>query len=166
LPSWWSGKVRQALHYVSGTVSDRERAELMSWLTPTQLALFDSMHRVDQRHGLDVVHSLRRAGRNEPELLLAGLFHDAGKGSSTRLHHRVVWSLGEHYGPWIWRAAGVAPGVGAGLQRMREHVERSAQLALDAGCPRLTAELIRHREGAAPGAASLVDALRLADEAN
>jgi hypothetical protein len=150
------------VRYVTGSVSERERAELMSWLTPSQLALFDSMHRVDRRHGLDVMRSLRSAGRDEPELLLAGLFHDAGKGSSTRLHHRVVWSLGEHYGPWIWHAAEALPGVRNGIGRMRDHVERSAQLALQAGCPPLTAELIRHR----PTPSGLVDALRLADEAN
>jgi hypothetical protein len=147
---------------MTGSVSERERAELVSWLTSPQLALFDSMHRVDQRHGLDVMRSLRAAGHNEPELLLAGLFHDAGKGRATRLHHRVAWSLGERYGPWIWGAASALPGMADGLQRMRTHDERSAQLALEAGCPPLTAALIRQQ--AQPG--RLGDALRLADEAN
>jgi hypothetical protein len=162
LRTWWSGKIRQALRYATGSVSEAERTDLAKWLTPAQLALFDSMHRVDRRHGLDVVRSLRDSGRNEPELLLAGLFHDAGKGSSTRLHHRVVWSLGEHYGSWIWSSASVLPGVRDGVARMREHVDRSAQLSLEAGCPPLTATLIRHR----PAPNGLVDALRLADEAN
>jgi hypothetical protein len=148
---------------MTGSVSERERAELVNWLTPAQLALFDSMHRVDQRHGLDVVSSLRAAGHNELELLLAGLFHDAGKGTATRLHHRVAWSLGERYGWWVWRAAGTAvPGMARGLERMRTHDERSAQLALDAGCPPLTAALIRQQAQAG----RLGDALRLADEAN
>jgi hypothetical protein len=147
---------------MTGSVSQRERAELVTWLTPAQLVLFDSMHRVDQRHGLDVVRSLRAAGHNEPELLLAGLFHDAGKGTATRLHHRVAWSLGERYGSWIWQAAGVVPGMADGLERMRTHDERSGQLALDAGCPPLTAALIRQQARAG----RLGDALRLADEAN
>jgi hypothetical protein len=162
LRSWWRWRIRQAARYVTGSVSERERAELMSWLTPAQLALFDSMHRVDQRHGLDVVRSLWVAGHNEPELLLAGLFHDAGKGTATRLHHRVAWSLGERYGSWVWQAAGALPGMVRGLERMRTHDERSAQLALDAGCPPLTAALIRQQAQAG----RLGDALRLADEAN
>lgn len=147
---------------MTGSVSQREREELVSWLTAAQLALFDSMHRVDQRHGLDVVRSLRAAGHDEPELLLAGLFHDAGKGTATRLHHRVAWSLGERYGSWIWGAARAVPGMAHGLDRMRAHGERSAQLALEAGCPPLTAALIR-QQGQSGG---LGDALRLADEAN
>jgi hypothetical protein len=147
---------------VTGSVSERERAELVSWLTPVQLALFDSMHRVDQRHGLDVMRSLRAAGHNEPELLFAGLFHDAGKGTATRLHHRVAWSLGERYGPGIWAAARALPGMAGGLERMRTHDERSAQLAVEAGCPPATAVLIRQQAHSG----GLGEALRLADEAN
>ena len=52
------------------------------------------MHVADQRHGLDVVASLRAAGRTDPDLLLAGLLHDAGKGQ-TGVWPRVAWSLGE-----------------------------------------------------------------------
>jgi hypothetical protein len=159
---WWPGKVRQALRYITGTVSPGERGELSGWLTPAQLALFDSMHRVDQRHGLDVVRSLRDAGYNDPELLFAGLFHDAGKGRSTQLHHRVAWSLGERYGAWVWDRAAIIPGMGDGIERMRGHAERSARLSLAAGCPPMTAELIRHR----PAPRGLDEALRLADEAN
>lgn len=142
-----------------------ELRELARWLTPAQRALFASMHPADRRHGLDVVAALRGAGHAEPELLLAGLFHDAAKGPSVRLWHRVAWSLGERFGAWIWRAAAMLlPGGRHALERIRDHAERSADLALAAGCPGETAELIRHQ--AAPRDADLGRALRLADEAS
>ena len=161
---WWTGKIRQAARYVTARVTEAERRDLAEWLTPAQLRLFDSMHRADQRHGLDVADGLRRAGHDEAELVLAGLFHDAAKGQSTRLPHRVMWSLGERYGAWVWTVARRIPGFADGLQRMREHSERSAELALRAGCSPLTAELIRYQSE--PRDPVLGHALRVADEAN
>jgi hypothetical protein len=149
---------------MTAKVSDDERDELARRLTRAQMRLFESMHRVDQRHGLDVVDALRRAGHDEEDLVLAGLFHDAGKGRSTGLLHRVAWSLGERYGPWVWTLAARLPGFATGLARMRDHASLSAELALRAGCSRLTAELIRYQ--ARPRDATLGEALRLADEAN
>ncbi len=69
----------------------------------------------DRRHGLDVLGRLRALGSDDRDLLLAGLFHDAGKGRSIRLWHRVAWSLGERLGPWAHRVA--APSAG----RWRRH---------------------------------------------
>ena len=161
---WWTGKIRQAIRYLTARVADDERRELGAWLTPAQMRLFESMHPVDQRHGVDVVNSLRQAGHTEDDLVLAGLFHDAGKGRSTGLRHRVAWSLGERYGAWVWTVTSRLPGFARGLQRMREHSERSAQLALRAGCSPLTAELIRDQ--AVPRHPALGDALRVADDSN
>lgn len=153
------------MRHVSGRVSDVELRDLARWLSPAQQALFGSMHPADRRHGLDVVAALRAAGRAEPELLLAGLFHDAAKGPSVRLWHRVAWSLGERFGAWIWRVAGMLlPDGHHALERIRDHAERSAELALAAGCPWETAELIRHQ--AAPRDPDLGRALLLADEAS
>jgi hypothetical protein len=162
--TWWANKVRQSLRHVVGRVADREIATLRQSLTPAQLRLFLGMHRADQRHGLDVVETLRRSGRAEPELILAALFHDAAKGPSVKLWHRVAWSLGERYGEAPLRLAARLPGFPAALERIRHHPERSAELALAAGCPPLTAQLIRLQ--AAPEHRPLVDALRFADEAN
>ena len=161
---WWAGKIGQAIRYLTASVRDDERRDLAAWLTPAQLRLFDSMHRADQRHGLDVVEALRRAGHDEDDLVLAGLFHDAGKGRSTQLSHRVAWSLGERYGAWVWTVAGRLPGFAAGLRRMRDHSEQSAALALKAGCSPLAADLIRYQS--APRDPALGEALRAADEAN
>lgn len=164
MTSWWGGKVRQVARHVTGRVSREERTALEAWLTPAQLGLFDRMHRADRRHGLDVVAALRADGHTEPALLLAGLFHDASKGPRTRLVHRVTWSLGERYGPWVWRVARPLPTFGRALDRMASHAVDSALLARAAGCPDLTAELIRHQ--ARPRDPVLGEALRVADEAS
>ena len=128
-----------------------------------QLALFESMHAADRRHGLDVVASLRAAGVTAHDALLAGLLHDAGKGR-TGVWPRVAYALGDHYGRWIWRAARLLPGFGPALERLRTHAEMSAGLAATAGCSPRTVELIRHQES--PVDAEFGELLRLADEAN
>jgi hypothetical protein len=144
-------------------VGPAERSELEAWLTDPQLALFDGMHVADRRHGLDVVATLRAEGVTDPEVLHAGLLHDAGKGR-TGLWPRVAHSLGEAYGSWVWRVAGVLPPVGAALSRLRDHAEVSASLARAAGCSPRTVELIRHQDAPVdPDAGRL---LKLADEAN
>ena len=140
-----------------------ERAELAGWLTPPQRQLFEAMHVADQRHGLDVVATLRSDGATDHDLLLAGLLHDAGKGD-TGLWPRVVYALGQAYGGWAGRLAAVLPGVRAALRRLRDHAEVSARLAAEAGCSARTVELIRHQDAPVdPGDGRL---LQLADEAN
>lgn len=136
---------------------------LAAWTTPAQRRLFEKMHVADQRHGLDVVASLRANGVGDRDVLAAGLVHDAGKGD-TGVWPRVVHSLGQAYGPWIWRVAGVWPGMSTTLQRLHEHAERSATLAAEAGCSERTVALIRYQDD--PRDPEFGELLRLADEAN
>jgi hypothetical protein len=144
-------------------VAPEERAGLVAWLTLGQLELYDRMHVADRRHGLDVAATLRAEGVTDTEVLLAGLLHDAGKGD-TGVWPRVAHSLGQAYGPWVWRTAGVLPGMPAAIERLRVHAETSAQLAAAAGCSPRTVELIRHQDAPIdPDAGRL---LQLADEAN
>ncbi len=161
---WWAGKVRQFRRHVFGRVSPAERAALAEWLTPAQLALFDGMHPADRRHGLDVVGALRAADHDDPDVLLAGLLHDSGKGRSVGLWQRIGWSLGDRYGAPVRRAFEKLPGFASAFRRIDEHATRSAELALAAGCSPRAAELIRSQ--AAPSDPVLGEALRLADEAN
>ena len=135
----------------------------MAWLEPSQLELFDRMHVADRRHGLDVMADLRRSGAVDRDLLAAGLLHDCGKGSRTRLVHRVAWSLGQRYGTWVWRASSRLPTFRAGLGAMRDHAERSALLAERAGSSARTVGLIRNQERPLDDAGRLLQA---ADEAN
>jgi hypothetical protein len=158
------GRQDAPARHLFGRVTPAEQEECRTWLTPAQLSLFDRMHPADQRHGLDVVAALRADGHEAPELLLAGLFHDASKGRRTRLWHRVAWSLGERYGGWVWSACRPIPGFAAALDRIRTHPADSALLALAAGCSRATAELIRHQS--APRDPVAGEWLRLADEAS
>ncbi|MFH1475196.1 MAG: hypothetical protein ABIG85_04980 [Chloroflexota bacterium] len=162
--SWWASKARQLGRHVVARVRPVEHAALAEWLTPAQLALFDAMPVADRRHGLDVVSALRAAHVTDRDVHLAGLFHDAGKGQSIRLWQRVAWSLGELLGPWVHRLAARLPGGDVAMARLRDHAERSAELAAAVGCPPGSVALIRGEAG--PGAAASLAALRAADEAS
>lgn len=161
---WWATKSRQFMRHLLGRVSSAERAALEAWLTPEQLVLFDAMHRADRRHGLDVVASLRRGGHVDPDLLVAGLLHDCGKGRWVGVWHRVGWSLGQRYGRPMRAVGERLPGFARAFASLDNHAARSADLALAAGCSELTAQLIRHQDE--PADSPLGEALRLADEAN
>jgi len=160
---WWVAKIRQTRRHVFARVSPRERDTVAAWLSPAQLVVFDGMHRADQRHGLDVVAALRAAGVDDPEVLLAGLLHDAGKGH-TGLLPRIVYALADAYVPWLRQAVGWLPGMRADLDRLRRHAETSARMAEAAGCSERTVELIRWQD--APRDPEAGERLRLADEAN
>ena len=163
LASWWGSRARQFRAHVRASVGPAERAGLETWLTDQQLALFDGMHVADQRHGLDVVATLRTDGMSDPEVLLAGLLHDAGKGH-TGVWPRVAYALGQRYGSWIPQVAGVLPPARAAQARLRDHAEVSAALAGAAGCSPRTVELIRHQDAPVDPEAGRL--LQLADEAN
>jgi hypothetical protein len=161
--SWWASRARQFRAHLRARVGSEERARLADWLTPAQLELFDGMHVADRRHGLDVVARLRADGHADPDVLLAGLLHDAGKGD-TGVWPRVAYALGQEYGSWIWRLASVIPGLGGSLRRLQGHAGTSADLAARAGCSEKTVELIRHQD--APIDPVDGRALQLADEAS
>jgi len=161
--SWWASKVRQFRSHLRAHVDPLERAALASWVEPRQLEVFDAMHVADRRHGLAVVATLRADGATDHELLLAGLIHDAGKGD-TGIWPRVAYSLGQHYGTWVWHVAGVIPGWSPALTRLRDHAESSARIAAAAGCTPRTVELIRHQDD--PIDPDAGRRLQLADEAN
>jgi hypothetical protein len=161
---WWAGRIRQFGRYVTGRVSASERRALRSWLTPAQLELFEEMHRADQRHGLHVVVTLRRAGHSEPDLLIAGLLHDCGKGRSLHVWHRVGWSLSQRYGEGVRHALVRLPTFRGAFATLEAHADKSAEMALVAGCSPRTADLIRHQDD--PTDADLGVALQLADEAS
>ena len=140
---WWAEKIGRVIRYARAGVSAAERAEVAALLTPRELALFEAMPRADRRHGLDVAAALRRAGHGDDrELILAGILHDAGKGSSVRLWHRVAWSLGQRYGQRVVRGAAAVPGARAVFARLDAHARISADLARGAGAPARTVALI------------------------
>jgi hypothetical protein len=161
--AWWRSKVRQFRTHVMARVMPAEQQALVEWLTPAQLRLFDAMHVADRRHGLDVVASLRAEGVVDPDVLLAGLLHDSGKGDAGVMS-RIVHSLGQAYGHWIVRVVSTVPGRRSELDRLATHPERSAALAREAGCSPRTVELIRDQER--PRDPEFGTLLKMADEAN
>jgi hypothetical protein len=160
---WWATKVRQFRAHVRAKVSPAERSALVDWLSPPQLDVFDAMPVADRRHGLDVVMRLRAEALTDPEVLVAGLLHDAGKGPGVGLWPRVAWSLGEVWGPWVVRLAGRLPGFRPALDRIRDHAEVSAAMAAAAGCSARTCDLIRYQADPRDPAAGMQ--LKRADEA-
>lgn len=162
-PAWWAAKTRRVVAFLVGRVGEAELAAAATLMTPAQVALFRSMHRSDQRHSLDVVATLRAEGATEPDLLLAGLLHDCGKGQ-TGLLPRIVYSLAQAYGTWLAAPFRLVPGVGEALVRLERHPELSARLAVTVGCSERCVDLIRHH--VEPRDPDLGRLLRLADEAS
>jgi len=155
--------VRQARRHVFARVAARERDAVAGWLSPAQLQVFDTMHVADQRHGIDVVAALREGGERDPEVLLAGLLHDAGKGNAG-LVPRVLYSLGQAGIGFPVRVAVRFPPIRSTLDRLAGHAESSARIAEAAGCSPRTVELIRWQD--APRDPEAGERLRLADEAS
>ena len=163
MASWWADKSRQVGRHLRARVSPADRASVAAWVSADQLAVFDAMHVADRRHGLDVVAHLRADGVRDVEVLVAGLLHDCAKGD-TGVLPRIAYSLGQRYGGWVWRVAGVVPGWRAAVERLRVHADASAELARAAGCTPRTVELIRHQD--APVDPLMGRLLQLADEAS
>jgi hypothetical protein len=159
---WWVSKARQTWRHLRARVSRREREAIVPWTTPAELELFDRMHVADRRHGLDVVRTLRDQGVTDRDVLVAGLLHDCGKGP-TGLVPRIVWSLGERFGPGVPWIVSWLPGMRVPLMRLRDHATLSAQLARRARCSDVTIELIEYQDSPRDAVGRL---LKLADEAN
>ena len=162
-PGWWVSKARRFRSHVLARVGAAEHAALGAWLSPAQRALFDAMHVADRRHGLDVVAALRLAGVTEPDALVAGLLHDAGKGNAGVVA-RIFHSLEQAYGPLVPATVRRRPAMAGVLDRLAHHAERSATLAAGAGCSPRTVDLIRWQD--APRDPEFGEILRFADEAN
>ena len=157
-------KVRQFRAHLRASVTPAERAGLEAWTTAAQRRALRRDARCRPapraRRGRLAPRRRRRATRTS---LIAGLLHDAGKGA-TGVWPRVAYSLGQRYGAWVWRVAGVLPGFGGALRRLRAHAEVSARMAAEAGCSPRAVDLIRYQD--APRDPEFGELLRLADEAN
>ncbi len=139
----------------------RELGLISEYLTPPQVELFQRMPRSDQRHGLDVFHTLRRKQHLDHDLLSAALLHDVGKsggvlilskGGRLRLWHRVLIVLIRAVrAPLLDRLALDEPrNWRYPFFVHQHHPELGAELAQAVGCSPVTVELIqRHQEPSA-----------------
>ena len=164
--SWWASKARQFRAHLRASVAPGERAALAAWITPAP-ARSCSTRCMSPTGATGSTWSRRCARRasTEPDVLVAGLLHDAGQGRHGRL------AAGRLHA----RASATAPGSGGVARRPARvrgprssgcatHAETSAVLAAAAGCSPRTVELIRHQD--APIDPEFGELLRLADEAN
>ena len=137
------------------------------------LALFASMPRAEQHHGVHVCRVLEQRGFSDRDLLAAALLHDVGKMvAPLRLWERVSVVLAERFAPrlaaeWADVPAGerVPVGVRRGFVVSRHHSAWGADLAAQAGAsPRTVAWIRQHHDPDVAGDPLLL-ALQDADEA-
>lgn len=157
-------RARQFLSSLHPRIDAAERAQAAALLGQRLAPLFDSMSARDQRHCLEVFRALRAQGCADPDLLVAALLHDVGKGRldspTVRLWHRVAYVLLDALAPSLldrWARWG-------GLGTIHRHAARGADLVAAAGAPPAVVELIRHHEGPTEGADQRLRLLRAADD--
>jgi hypothetical protein len=180
-------RVRQFLRAMFARVRPREIAALRSILTPEQMALFRRMDRIDQRHSLDVMYTLRRAGHHDRGLMQAALLHDAAKsvpvgglliaaGSRspaaraplqrlTVWHRTAVVLMHKNTPGWLARLAADGGGWKRPFAIHVQHAAASAELANQVGCtPEVVASIRSHHEPDSNDQRAAL--LRWADEQN
>lgn len=167
-------RVGQFLRALLARVEPDEAEVLDVYLPHQAKSLFRQMPRHDQRHGLDVLYTLRRKGYRDRALMQAALLHDVGKGEGVWLWHRVVIVLLQRWRPgWLHRLAQDRPGGWKQPFYVHlQHPARGAALAEGAGCDPLAVALIRHHQGPVPEVwrgsreGKLLTALKAADGMN
>ncbi len=137
---------RQFFRSLRASIDDNERAEAARLLSPKESALFFAMTARDQRHSLDVLHTLQGDGQTDPSLLSAALLHDTGKGR-VRVWHRAVYVLIRAAWPRLLRRLASGQGSWRGaLAAIANHAERGASLVQAAGSSDEVVHLVRYHE--------------------
>jgi hypothetical protein len=170
----FGGALLASLHPLTQAESDEAR----NYLSRRAWPLFEAMSRGDQRHSLNVLHTLRARGVTDSSLLQAGLLHDCAKrGGGVRIWHRVAVVLLQAFRPVAlahWREA-KAPRRESWeypFWAHCNHPQRGADLAVAAGCDAQVVWLIAHHQdyghratGSSPDENSLRE-LQAADDDN
>ena len=150
-------RFRQFFDALTARAREENHKALILLLTPRQRDLFRQMAPNDQRHSLNVCATLRQAGHEDRDLLVAALLHDVGK-SATRiwLWQRALIVLLERWAPGLlaWLARSIDDDPGPWWRRSfvvhRQHPQVGAQWAAKAGCSPTTVNLIRRHQERIP----------------
>jgi hypothetical protein len=161
-------RLRQFASALQARITPAERTLVAQLLTPAEQDLFQRMPVYDQRHCLDVYHTLVAAGHCDPLLLRAALIHDCGKvddaGHPMTLAWYVLVTILKRL-PLIYTIAGsghlplLQP-----VQTYAEHAWRGARMAAAAGSPQEMVLMLRHYHDPLPH--GLARILQWADERN
>lgn len=142
-------------------------------LSPPLAALFARMQRSEQQHSLRVLESLRRAGHEQPDLLVAGLLHDVGKSQMPiGLVGRTLVVLAKAFAPPLYGrwAQGEARGWRRAFVVAERHAAWGAEMLTEAGATPLAVALVRqhqeHVEHPQTEEERLLAALQVADGEN
>ncbi len=148
-------RLRQFLRGLAATVSPDEMLVVAQILPRPAVARFCQMPLDAQRHSLDVLYALQKAGYTDPDLAVAALLHDVGKLAAAE--------AGIHYGLWLrgplviasalwpegvdrWAAPDPHRGWRYLLWVHREHPRLGAAMARADRCSELACWLIQHHQ--------------------
>jgi hypothetical protein len=162
-------RLAQFFAAVGAQISPAERALVVRTLPYGELLLFERMSRFDQRHCLDVYHTLVLGGHDDPLLLRAALLHDCGKvaddGRAIPLLYYGIFVILKKFAPALYqRAAHDGRGPLLPFAVHATHEERGALLAEAVGSPPELVTLLR--DFAARQVNERTAALLWADEQN
>ena len=167
-------RLRQFVHGVTASISTEELQEAAVHLPPAGLTRFRRMPVDAQRHSLNVLATLQRAGWHDPDLAAAALLHDSGKVAAS--------AAGLTFNAWVRTALvlmdAIAPRLAARLSaedtsggwRYLLHVHLAhprigARWAEADGSSPLTCWLIAHHQDKAKSGQAIPDPRRVAGSA-
>jgi hypothetical protein len=131
---------RQVYHALWPAVETGHLAAAAAVLSPEAFRLFAAMEKRDQRHAIAVMNRLRAMGADDPDLIVAALLHDCGKGSV------FVWlRVAKVLSPSVIRVVGShsSPGWRGSAYRLTHHAQIGAVMAEAAGVSERAVALIR-----------------------
>ena len=150
-----SRRIRQFVRGVTASVSAEELQQAARFLPPAGLARFRQMPVDAQRHSLNVLESLQRAGWQDGDLLAAALLHDAGKSAAAKAGLgfnawvRTALVLMEAFAPGLAARLSVEDAEGGWRYLLHVHLTHArigARWAEADGCSPLTCWLIAHHQ--------------------